>query len=240
MNSSVLISIIFGALFVFGGVAVGSLYVSQENYKENTTHVLNQLKEQNELLLKKVASNENEKNISIQEENKPVVVVENTETTESSSTSEPVKDENSVEWKQYSNKNYKLAFTYPNTFRITEEKTVAEFKDAQGNPTETWYRVRLEDNSNPKAEISIEINPDGFGPFFPNKTFTLSDTNGKATLEKVESFEPLVENSNYTTYLANAEAKNGFRYFAHFSVAKETEEYYESFKKLLESIQFLK
>ena len=106
------------------------------------------------------------------------------EPTKSATTSAIPKD-----WKTYSNKIYNISFQYPNTFSISDELPKTK---TQGGPKTA---LELTDSKN-NYQISIIIDPAGFGPIFADKKITLdySPSNGLFSTKVIPSSE---EDNNY-------------------------------------------
>jgi hypothetical protein len=118
--------------------------------------------------------------------------------TQSATTSSVPKD-----WKLYQNPNLKFSLNYPSSFKIAD--------NLQKNLTDnfsTKNTLKLDDTKN-GITILLMVNPDGFGPFFPDKQFKLSLNNDIVTLGKPEiGTENLVPEKANNIYFG--ELKTGF------------------------------
>jgi len=89
-----------------------------------------------------------------------------------------------VNWKTYTNKIYNISFQYPSIFSVSDELPKTK---TQGGPKTA---LELTDSKN-NYQISIIINPAGFGPIFADKKITLdySPTEGLFSTKVVPSTE---------------------------------------------------
>jgi len=122
----------------------------------------------------------------------PNVVAEPTitpQTTEASPTPDPT-----ANWKTYNNKELGFSFQYPSSFAVTDtlQKSLKEIP--------TTHNILILEDKLSKQQFSFMINPDGFGPFFPDKTLNIaySDSKGVYTIKDEDTENQ--ENSDPDTY----------------------------------------
>jgi hypothetical protein len=135
------------------------------------------------------------------------------------------------DWQTYENEEYEYGvfFKYPSDFEITEIKD---------------RRYLKLDDSNKKILMILYINPDGFGPHFPNKTYEISETiDGKIQIDSEELHSSKYISNEKFSIIASLKSKNGDFYWLSFSYDKYNKEgksYEPLFKKILSTFQLLK
>lgn len=130
-------------------------------------------------------------------------------------TTEPVATESSeadptANWKTYTNKVFKFSFEYPSEYQLTDN--LQESTDPLAWTTKKYIQL---DNSINSCSMSMMINPDGFGPWFPNKFLNLAysfDTGFYVTTE-TSSTENLTENV-YNLVLSGTDSKAPYTFLA--------------------------
>jgi hypothetical protein len=145
-------------------------------------------------------------------------------------------------WKVYRNKDAKIVFSYPSSYTIVTDEIRATYEDGK-----SWYRIDLESGAGEGAgSIRIEVNPDGYGPFFTDKTYTLTEVAKGMSAQKminvasVDISEPS-ENSDddYLLITGRADLSNGNWFFSAFSVSEDRTAEEEIFKQVLQTVQIL-
>ncbi len=93
-----------------------------------------------------------------------------------------------VMWKAYGNISQGLTFQYPSSYRITTESIIQEYPSGQD-----WFRLQLDSDAASQVHLLVEVNPDGYGPFFPDILLTVEENaNGSLRIvrtEKEETFD---------------------------------------------------
>lgn len=84
-------------------------------------------------------------------------------------------------WIKYENDKYDISFSYPSDYEITKDEMVYDYPD---NPND-WYRIELKHKTATEEPLLIfEIDPDGYGPFFPERTYEISEnSSGKIQID---------------------------------------------------------
>lgn len=113
-----------------------------------------------------------------------------------------------------------------------------------------WYRIELQDRLAPQEPyFIIEVNPDGYGPFFPDKTYVLRE-NADGSLAIVSSAEELYDADEVVALGFDPrrddqvllipevlEAENGNRYAIRFRYKEGGKNEEEIFRRIIESIR---
>ncbi len=113
-------------------------------------------------------------------------------------------------WKMYTNKVFKFTFKYPSEYQLTDN--LQESTDPLAWTTKKYIQL---DNSTNSCSMSMMINPDGFGPWFPNKFLNLAysfDT-GFYVVTETSSTENLTENV-YNLVLSGTDSKAPYTFLA--------------------------
>lgn len=145
-------------------------------------------------------------------------------------------------WKKYKHELLGLEFKYPPEFTL---KPPPENSIGKDQITTLYFGdiilENLQDIYQPK--IKIWVNPDGSGPYFPDKFLRLSeDTNGRISIKNIEDRKDPNSDDGMTEYIASYESKNGNYYWIHFlskiEILKNSEEYFEMFKQFITTFRF--
>lgn len=96
------------------------------------------------------------------------------------------------DWQTYTNEEFNFAFQYPSEWNFLNEG-YRNGKDGYS------VIVGASENYSQDNSLSIIVNPDGFGPVFPNKTFSLEKSNGGLVIVDIEdhSGEENVSTNSY-------------------------------------------
>ncbi|HPJ16795.1 MAG TPA: hypothetical protein PK639_01015 [Candidatus Woesebacteria bacterium] len=107
--------------------------------------------------------------------------------TELACDSTPTATPSATSVKSYKNSVFGFSFDYPKTLTLTDQlpKTKTDY-------TSTKEKLTLTDKIN-KYTVTIHVLPDGFGPFFPDRSFVLTYSNEKGLVvaEKKDNTENL-------------------------------------------------
>jgi hypothetical protein len=106
-----------------------------------------------------------------------------------------------------------------------------------------WDNFTL-NNSADGAVFDIHVNPDGFGPYFPDRYYTVEESaDGSLEIVDVENYSysdaPEVGEDNRTLYQFKITASNGNHYLVLFSVDGNTTKYQDAFEDFIESFTIL-
>ncbi|MFA6523788.1 MAG: hypothetical protein WCS85_05480 [Candidatus Peribacteraceae bacterium] len=141
-----------------------------------------------------------------------------------------------VSWKTYENANQKIRFSYPPSYTIVTDKVWQTYTG--GN---TWYRIELQDSSSPQRPFFIlEVNADGYGPFFPDSIFTLGDQpDGTVRVVSEETQgESEYNDKDIVLFMAKPfESRNGNWYSMRFSFKEGSEDSTPVFRNIIESMR---
>jgi len=165
---------------------------------------------------------------------------ENSQANPTPITSSQPSDED-ANWKTYSGDKYGVTFSYPSNFQIVTDKIQDEHK---GHPKGfNWYRIELTDSSaTEKPFMRFEIDPGGYGPFFPDKTYQIAESGAKKIVINSVN-DSSSENSNDGRILiipSILEASNGHSYYWQFYFNEGGKDYEPIFKQILSTFQFSK
>jgi len=137
-----------------------------------------------------------------------------------------------VDWKTYKNERYGLRFEYPSQFEIEEEKIVQTFDNFN------WYRIEISDNEG--MSLRVEVNPDGYGPHFPDRYFNLKETSEGELIVKGYEENKTSRFPDQIIFLTKPyESQNGNSYWIQYGHKKgDLEEDTQLFEKILSSFHF--
>ncbi len=141
------------------------------------------------------------------------------------------------DWKTYRSEKYGVTFKYPATMKIVKEELLNE------NLGSKWFRLELIDESVPeKPWMRFEVDSDGYGPFFPEINYVVSELSG-GDLEISSRTLVANENSNDGVVLITTksiESRNGHWYNWFFSYGEKGADYEPLFVRILSTYQFIK
>ncbi len=140
-------------------------------------------------------------------------------------------------WKTYRSEKYGVTFKYPATMKIVKEEVRNE------NLGSKWFRLELIDESVPeKPWMRFEVDSDGYGPFFPEINYVMSELSG-GDLEISSRTLVTSENSDDGVVLITTqsiESRNGHWYNWFFSYGEKGADYEPLFVRILSTYQFIK
>jgi len=110
-----------------------------------------------------------------------------------------------ADWKTYSNNDYGFSFKYPSQFTL-EDKLV---KPEESSTASNYLRIK-DDTAEEEPFLTIYLNPDGFGPFFPDIEYTI-ELSPEDTIEivKKENSPPSEYNSASSKFIITSITKLG-------------------------------
>jgi hypothetical protein len=134
-----------------------------------------------------------------------------------------------------------ISFSYPTNFSIVENKIISTAPDGK-----VWRRVILTDVSViEEPALIFETNADGYGPFFPDKTYAVYET--KEGRIKIIAEVPTdlgdadeYKNDGFTMIIPNGiDSQNSNSYSFRFTFKEGGRNFEPEFKNILQSVQFL-
>ena len=103
-------------------------------------------------------------------------------------------------WKKVTHEGYGFGLSYPKNYKYTDRiKTTYSGGDV-------WYIVNVDDPSG-KASLKFEMNPDGYGPIFPNEVWSLERGQNGLIVTR-EEVQPVTENNTGDRVLITASLDN--------------------------------
>jgi hypothetical protein len=95
-----------------------------------------------------------------------------------------------ADWQTYTNNLFLFSFKYPSKYSLTDN--LQQSLDPLAWTTKKTLALT---NSENNCTVSLMVNPDGFGPWFPNKTLAVESNgrNGLAITSETENTENLTE-----------------------------------------------
>jgi len=155
-------------------------------------------------------------------------------------TSTPIPDGETTDWRIYRADKYGVSFSYPPNFRIVTDKIQVEYI---GHPNGfNWYRIELTDTSaTEKPFMRFEIDPDGYGPFFPDKIYQVTEnSDGKIVIGSVNIGGSENSSDGKVLIIPNVlESSNGHSYYWQFSYNESGKDHEPLFKQILSTFRFL-
>jgi hypothetical protein len=89
--------------------------------------------------------------------------------------------------------------------------------------------------------MRFEIDPDGYGPFFPDKTYQITENSeGKIVINSVNSDDENSSDEKVFITTSIFESSNGHTYYWKFSFNESGKDYEPAFKQILSTFQFSK
>lgn len=143
-----------------------------------------------------------------------------------------------VKWTRYMNERYRISFFYPEDFVITEEEVKHTYEDGK-----EWYHIFFDSNARRQyARFSMDVNPDGIGPFFIDKRYIVEKKgNGGIVISSiVDTTDPLALNDDIIWSSAYFQGnENAFQFHFIYEMTKESDkiDYDAMFIEILESMQ---
>lgn len=147
-----------------------------------------------------------------------------------STTTTPTTTDKTAGWKTYENEEISFSFKYPQVYTI--EKDNIPWKSNVGDNL-----VIKGENDNPI--LTLWVDPDGFGPFFPNITYNLKESGQGIEIAK-RTVEEQNENQTKDSTLIIAQDTSflgSHHYLFHFSY-KSGKDLEETFKTILSTFKF--
>lgn len=133
-------------------------------------------------------------------------------------------------WKTYTNDGYGFSFKYPSSF------TVLDNIQSDGN----WTIANKVSLSNSDKSLELWINPDGFGPFFPDYLYETTASTSGVNIEG-KGAKSTDENSQDGTTLAITQfTYSSTNFLIHYKVSGSDGESLEEFDQILSSFKFTK
>ena len=143
------------------------------------------------------------------------------------------------DWKTYRNEEYGFEFKYHPDFSVVTDKVHTEYI---GHPKGfNWYRVELTDASaREKPFLRFEVDPDGYGPFFPDKSYKiLENSEGRIRITAEEAGQSEHQNDAKTLIIPNIlQSQNGHTYYWQFSFDEGGADLEPMFKQILSTFRF--
>lgn len=154
---------------------------------------------------------------------------------EPSETNEPEPGEPSGDGiETYVNAEYNLSFDYPSSFAVTEDGVLLDYPGMAMQ----WYRVILKNESDAQNPmLTFEINPDGYGPIFLDKTYVLVQNSDGSIAIASEQDEPETELNDDGVVRIGAQFQNGdsTTYNWRFEYEEGPTDWEPTFKEILTS-----
>ncbi|MCF6276986.1 MAG: hypothetical protein L3J07_04045 [Candidatus Magasanikbacteria bacterium] len=149
---------------------------------------------------------------------------------------------NTSNWKVYTNDSYGFSFSYPEGFAIVKDAVKVIYS---GNSSaKNWYQITLIDISGTEnTYFNIDINPDGYGPFFYDKTYDLSmNSTGKIVVNSIEKILVNEQNTDGKIQIGSNVVKdfNSQEYMFRFGFDEGGKDMEPILKGILNSLLFTK
>jgi len=173
----------------------------------------------------KATKEKNDLNAQITDLQKQVATSGATATTTTPNSSTSAIDE-TASWKTYTNDKYGFSFKYPNTYTATDELE----KNTISVPER---KLSIKSNT---STMDLYVNPDGFGPFFPDVQYAMDYTGGKIKSTKTISSD---ENSKDSRTLAVGNLTVGSNEYLYFFYMEDSDtQPLTEFDKILTTFKF--
>lgn len=150
--------------------------------------------------------------------------------TTSATTTPATTTDETANWKTYSNSTYGFSFKYPATFTVADEL----------NKTGNWTVAKTLKVSNSTDSLDLWVNPDGFGPFFPEYTYKITPTTTGLTITSRDK-EPAEDGQNNSVTFANTQFTYGSNtYLLQYKIKGSDSKQLTTFDTILSTFQFTK
>jgi len=143
-------------------------------------------------------------------------------------------------WRTYKSEKYGFEFSYPPNFQITTDKIEQQYINHPRGFN--WYRVEM---TNPSVlempTLRFEIDPDGYGPFFPDKTYQMTETDsGRLSIDSVSEIKSENSNDGKTLIIPSLlQADSGHNYYWQFSFNSGGQDLESLFRQILSTFKFI-
>jgi len=167
-----------------------------------------------------------------QDTNNSSVIVSIPQTTKSASAI-PIatQTDKSADRKTYKNKKLGFSFKYPSNFSIEKDNLPS---------TSPGNNLTLKDElAKEQPTMYLWVDPDGFGPFFPNITYTLEFTNNKIQIFQ-ETNDETSENieKGKTVIMTKPVDVYNHTYVMNFDYLDDGKDYEATFQEIIDSFEF--
>ncbi len=135
-----------------------------------------------------------------------------------------------VGWKMYENKEAGIYFSFPPDFTVVKNEIVTKFSGGK-----VWRKIELKGKGVGNPYLTMEVNPDGYGPFFPNMQYGLTIQADGGTRVDSTAPESTQESETSERFLIVGTASNDNFYSWRFSYDKSGPNYEKVFQDILKT-----
>ncbi len=133
-------------------------------------------------------------------------------------------------WKTYTNSTYGFSFKYPANFTVADEL----------NKTGNWTVAKKLKVSDSTDGLELWVNPDGFGPFFPEYTYKITPTATGLTINSKDKESAEDGQSDDVTFAKTQFTYGKNTYLLHYKIKGSDSKPLTQFDTFLSTFQFTK
>lgn len=140
------------------------------------------------------------------------------------------------DWQSYKNEKHKFNLSYPHDFKIVTDGTHVKYTNDR-----EWYRFVIKNDTVEEIPyLFLEINPDGYGPIFIDKTYRLMEQeDGSVIIKSIEvKDETELNNDKMMVITAGITSQNGIGYSIRVGFKEVGYDYEPLLKQILETFKF--
>ena len=136
-------------------------------------------------------------------------------------------------WETYKNIEAGISFNYPENYKI-EEKIFS-------NQNEKYYKIKVFDDSvSENPMLKVEIDSPGYGPFFPDKSYTVKEEqDGTIVIQKEKDNERENTDDQRMFITSSLDSQNGHSYWWKMYYDEGGEDYEPVLKRIFLSFKIL-
>jgi len=177
------------------------------------------------LMQRQINSIQDDNQAKMDDLNKQIATLKSTSST---STTPTATTDEAANWKTYTNTTYGFVFKYPSTLTVADEL----------NKTGNWTVAKKLKVSDSTDSLELWVNPDGFGPFFPEYTYKITAAVTGLTITSKDKESVSEGQSDSVTFAKTQFIYGKNTYLLHFKIKGSDSNPLTQFDTILSTFQF--